>query len=150
LEWLNWIPDESVQTCYIDPPFFSNANYEKIWGNGWEVASFKDRFAGGIEHYIAWIKERIILIHKKLKKTGVIFLHCDWHASHRLRVLLDEVFGEENFVNEIVTLEYKDSLNMPIHADWSAPLLQMSHEELVERIIAQKLLNIDTQKITYL
>lgn len=102
LEWLNWIPDESVQTCYIDPPFFSNANYEKIWGNGWEVASFKDRFAGGIEHYIAWIKERIILIHKKLKKTGVIFLHCDWHASHRLRVLLDEVFGEENFVNEII------------------------------------------------
>jgi DNA modification methylase len=102
LEWLYWIPDESVQTCYIDPPFFSNANYEKIWGNGWEVASFKDRFAGGIEHYIAWIKERIILIHKKLKKTGVIFLHCDWHASHRLRVLLDEVFGEENFVNEII------------------------------------------------
>nr|MBP6315943.1 DEAD/DEAH box helicase [Chitinophagaceae bacterium] len=51
----------------------------------------------------------------------------------------------ENFVNEIVTLDYKDSLNMPIHADWSAPLLQMSHEELVERIIAQKLLNIDTQ-----
>jgi ATP-dependent RNA helicase DeaD len=51
----------------------------------------------------------------------------------------------ENFVNDIVTLEYKDSLNMPIHADWSAPLLQMSHEELVERIIAQKLLNIDTQ-----
>jgi hypothetical protein len=45
----------------------------------------------------------------------------------------------ENFVNDIVTLEYKDSLNMPIHADWSAPLLQMSHEELVERIIAQKL-----------
>ncbi|MBK9299652.1 MAG: DEAD/DEAH box helicase [Bacteroidetes bacterium] len=51
----------------------------------------------------------------------------------------------ENFVNDIVTLEYKDELNMPIHADWSAPLLQMSHEELVERIIAQKLLNIDTQ-----
>ena len=54
LEWLNWIPDESVDMCYIDPPFFSNQNYEIIWGNGAEVASFGDRFSGGIEKYIDW------------------------------------------------------------------------------------------------
>ncbi len=51
----------------------------------------------------------------------------------------------ENYVNDIVTLEYKDELKMPVHKAWSLPLMEISHEELVERIIAQKLLNIDTQ-----
>lgn len=51
----------------------------------------------------------------------------------------------QNFVNNIVELQYKDELNIPIHEEWSAPLMAMSQEELVERIIAQKLLNIDTQ-----
>ena len=101
LEWLNWMADESVDLCYIDPPFFSNATYEKVWGNGWEVASFGDRFAGGINHYIEWMRPRIKLIHQKLKPTGSIFLHCDYHASHRLRVLLDEEF-KDNFLNEII------------------------------------------------
>jgi DNA modification methylase len=102
LEWLTWIPDESIDMCYIDPPFFSNRNYEIVWGNGAELRSFGDRFAGGIGHYIEWMRERVSLIHKKLKPTGSIFLHCDWHASHRLRCMLDDIFGENNFINEIV------------------------------------------------
>ena len=102
LEWLHWLPDGCVDLCYIDPPFFSNRNYEVIWGNGYELRSFGDRFAGGVSHYIEWMRERIALIHRKLKPTGAIFLHCDWHASHRLRVLLDEAFGEQNFINEII------------------------------------------------
>lgn len=102
LEWLNWIPDESVDLCYIDPPFFSNRNYEVVWGNGAELRSFGDRYSGGISHYIEWMRERVSLIHRKLKPTGSIFLHCDWHASHRLRVLLDDIFGESNFRNEII------------------------------------------------
>lgn len=101
LDWLKEIPDESVDLCYIDPPFFSNRNYEVIWGNGYELRSFGDRFAGGISHYIEWMRPRIELIHSKLKKTGSIFLHCDYHASHKLRVVLDTVFGEECFINEI-------------------------------------------------
>jgi DNA modification methylase len=40
LEWLNQLEDESVDLCYIDPPFFSNRNYEVIWGNGYELRSF--------------------------------------------------------------------------------------------------------------
>lgn len=102
LEWLKYLPDECIDLCYIDPPFFSNRNYEIIWGNGYEVCSFGDRFSGGISHYIEWMRPRIELIHKKLKSTGTIFLHCDWHASHRLRCLLDDVFKAENFVNEII------------------------------------------------
>lgn len=111
LEWLQHIPDESVDLCYIDPPFFSNRNYEVIWGNGYELRSFGDRFAGGISHYIEWMRPRIELIHKKLKKTGSIFLHCDWHASHRLRCVLDDVFGEKMFVNEIIWQRVKTVKN---------------------------------------
>lgn len=102
LEWLNWIPDESIDLCYIDPPFFSNRNYEVIWGNGAELRSFGDRFSGGISHYIEWMRERVSLIHKKLKSTGSIFVHCDSHANHRLRCMLDDIFGDENFKNEII------------------------------------------------
>lgn len=102
LEWLNDVPDSSVDLCYIDPPFFSNRNYEVIWGNGYELRSFGDRFSGGISHYIEWMRPRVELISKKLKASGCIVLHCDWHASHRLRVMLDEIFGEENFRNEII------------------------------------------------
>jgi len=102
LDWLQQIPNESVDLCYLDPPFFSNAKYEKVLGNGREVTSFSDRFPGGILQYIEWVRPRVELIHQKLKKTGTIFLHCDWHASHRLRCLLDDVFGEANFRNEII------------------------------------------------
>lgn len=108
LTWLNEVPDNSVDLCYIDPPFFSNKDYEIIWGNGYEVRSFGDRFAGGIGHYIEWMRPRIELIQSKLKATGSIFLHCDSHASHRLRVLLDDVFKEENFVNEIIWVRSKN------------------------------------------
>jgi DNA modification methylase len=111
LDWLKDVPDESVGLCYIDPPFFSNRNYEVIWGNGYELRSFGDRFAGGVSHYIEWMRPRIELIHRKLKKSGSIFLHCDWHASHRLRCMLDDVFGEKNFVNEIIWQRVKTVKN---------------------------------------
>lgn len=102
LEWLKELADESVDLCYIDPPFFSNRNYEVIWGNGYEIRSFGDRFSGGVSHYIEWMRPRVELIHAKIKKSGAIFLHCDWHASHRLRCLLDDIFGEQNFRSEII------------------------------------------------
>ena len=102
LEWLKFIPSNSIDMCYIDPPFFSNKNYEIIWGNGYELRSFGDRWKGGIKSYIVWMEERVKEIHRVLKDTGSIFLHCDWRASHRLRVILDDIFGEKNFLNEII------------------------------------------------
>ena len=102
LEWLKFVPSNSVDVCYIDPPFFSNRNYEIIWGNGYERRCFEDRFKGGVKSYIIWMEERVKEIHRVLKSTGSIFLHCDHHASHRLRVMLDEIFGDKNFINEII------------------------------------------------
>jgi site-specific DNA-methyltransferase (adenine-specific) len=103
LEILKSIPEESVDLIYLDPPFFSNRHYEVIWGDTGEIRSFEDRWAGGISHYIEWLKERVIEMHLILKQTGSIFLHCDWHANAYIRVyILDKTFGEDNFRNEIV------------------------------------------------
>ena len=103
LEIMKRLENESVDLIYLDPPFFSNRNYEVIWGDAGEIRSFKDRWAGGIEHYIAWLKERVELMYKLLRKTGSIFLHCDWHANAYIRVhILDKIFGEKNFRGEII------------------------------------------------
>ena len=103
LEILRNIAAESVDLVYIDPPFFSNRTYEVIWGDSGEVRSFEDRFSGGMDHYIGWLKERIIEMHRILKPTGSIFVHCDWHADAYIRVqILDRIFGGSNFVNHIV------------------------------------------------
>jgi len=87
---------------YLDPPFFSNKHYEVVWGDEAEVRSFKDRWAGGVNVYIEWMRERVVKMYETLKDTGSLYLHCDWHASHYLKVMLDEVFGYRNFRNEII------------------------------------------------
>jgi DNA modification methylase len=103
LEILKAMEAESIDLIYLDPPFFSNRNYEVIWGDAGEVRSFQDRWAGGIDHYIAWIKERIAEMYRVLKPTGSIFLHCDWHANAYIRVdILDRIFGMDNFKGEII------------------------------------------------
>lgn len=102
LEILRSIETESVDLIYLDPPFFSNRNYEVIWGDSGEIRSFEDRFSGGIDHYISWLKERVIELHRILKSTGSIFLHCDWHADAYIRVhILDKIFGEKYFLNAV-------------------------------------------------
>jgi DNA modification methylase len=102
LEELAKLPKESVDLIYIDPPFFTHKQYEVIWGDEAEIRSFEDRWAGGIEHYIDWIRPRVQAMYEVLKPTGSFYLHCDWHASAHLRLMLDEIFGKENFRNEII------------------------------------------------
>jgi DNA modification methylase len=102
LEILKSLDSGSVDLIYLDPPFFSNRNYEVIWGDEGEVRSFADRWSGGMDHYIGWLKERVAEMHRILKPTGSIFLHCDWHADAYIRVdILDKVFGINNFRNKI-------------------------------------------------
>ena len=90
-EWLQHVDNDSVDMCYIDPPFFTQRDF----------GQFNDKWKSRGE-YLTYIELRLIEIHRVLKDTGSIFLHCDWKASHRLRVMLDDVFGEKNFVNEII------------------------------------------------
>lgn len=103
LEILKSLDSDTIDLIYLDPPFFSNRSYEVIWGDSGEVRSFEDRFSGGIDHYISWLKERVIEMHRILKPTGVIFLHCDWHANSYIRTeILDKIFSYNNFRNEII------------------------------------------------
>lgn len=102
LERLAQFPEACVDLIYLDPPFFSNRSYEVIWGDEAEVRSFEDRWEGGVQVYVEWMRERMIELHRILKDTGTIYLHCDHHAGHYLKVMMDEVFGRNNFLNEII------------------------------------------------
>lgn len=102
LHRLAQFPSECIDLIYLDPPFFSNRTYEVIWGDEAEVRSFEDRWEGGIQVYVGWMRERMMEMYRILKPTGSIYLHCDHHASHYLKVMMDDVFGAKNFRNEIV------------------------------------------------
>ena len=102
LEEIAKLPKESVDLIYIDPPFFTHKQYEVVWGDEAEIRSYKDRWEGGIEHYIGWLKPRVQAMYEVLKLTGSFYLHCDWHANAHIRIMLDEIFGEENLRNEVI------------------------------------------------
>lgn len=102
LEVLRTLPGESIDLIYIDPPFFSGRNYNVIWGDTNEVRSFYDIWEGGIDSYLVWLNARLWETRRVLKKTGSVYVHCDWHASHYIKTEMDKIFGYENFRNEII------------------------------------------------
>jgi len=101
LEQLRKLPDACVDLIYIDPPFNSNRNYEVFWGETKEKRAFEDRHAS-TQAYIDFMRPRCVELARVLKKTGSFYYHCDWHASHYVKVMLDQIFSENNFQNEIV------------------------------------------------
>jgi DNA modification methylase len=101
LEQLRKLPEGCVDLVYIDPPFNSNRNYEVFWGETKEKRSFEDRHES-TKAYIEYMRPRCVELHRVLKKTGSFYYHCDWHASHYVKVMLDQIFGENQFQNEIV------------------------------------------------
>jgi DNA modification methylase len=102
LNKLKELPDESVDLIYIDPPFSSNRNYVAFWQEQ-EKRHFEDRFEN-VRAYIDYMTPRLKELYRVLKPTGSFYYHCDWHASHYIKVLLDrdDLFGYDNFQNEIV------------------------------------------------
>jgi len=100
---LRQFDEKSMDLIYLDPPFFSQKNYEVIWGDGYERRAFDDRWKGGVQNYIAWMEPKLRECHRVLKDAGTLWTHCDWHANAHLRVLLDRIFGREDcFRNEVV------------------------------------------------
>ncbi len=100
LNVLKKIDTESIDMIYLDPPFFTQKiqTLKDIRGNEY---SFGDIWNSKAE-YLNYIKIRVQELKRVLKNTGNIFLHCDEKASHYLRLILDDVFGEENFRSEII------------------------------------------------
>src|ERR1043165_6652360 len=136
----NEIKSESIYLIYLDPPFNSKANYNRLFRspNGGipqaQITAFEDTWHWGeqAEHefdelvrqsntdvsemmqalrrflgendvmaYLTMMANRLLELHRVLRETGSLYLHCDPTASHYLKVVLDGVFGNKNFINEI-------------------------------------------------
>jgi len=99
-----------VDLVYIDPPFDSKADYKKkvqLKGKdikndygGFEEKQYTDIWTN--DEYLQFMYERLILIRELISRGGTIFVHCDWRKSHHLRTILDEIFGADNFLSDIV------------------------------------------------
>ena len=100
LNALRSIGDMSIDMVYLDPPFFTQKKQALKDSCGMEYA-FSDVWVSKAD-YLQFIKTRLIAIKRVLKETGTIFLHCDSTAAHYLKVMLDEIFGEDNFRSEII------------------------------------------------
>ncbi len=95
-----------AKLIYIDPPFDSGLDYTRkvrlrhdqphLLG---ETVQYRDSWSG--DSYLQFIYERLFLLRDLLAEDGCIWLHCDYRQAHRLRLLLEEVFGEENYLNTI-------------------------------------------------
>ncbi|MFQ5942028.1 MAG: DNA-methyltransferase [Anaerolineales bacterium] len=99
-----------VDLIYADPPFLSGKSYRARTGHGedsrrpegWKTAEgFRDEWNDRAE-YLGMLYSRLHLMHALLADTGTLYLHLDWHASAYARVLLDEIFGPEQLLNEII------------------------------------------------
>lgn len=99
-----------IQLIYADPPFFSNRSYPARVGQGedsrrpqeWKLAhGYADHWLD-LDEYLDMLYPRLVLMHRLLAPTGSLYLHLDWHANAYARLLLDEIFGSDRLLNEIV------------------------------------------------
>lgn len=112
-----------VDLVYIDPPFASGADYAKkvyIRRNpkvaeaikqaeteidSEELRNFEEKMYGDVwdkERYLNWMYENLMAIKSVMSDTASIYVHLDWHIGHYVKILMDEIFGEDKFINEIV------------------------------------------------
>ena len=95
---------ERFSMIYIDPPFFTGADKEANMNRDGALVketAYKDNW-GTLEEYLHAMALRIMLMRDLLRDDGLFFLHVDWHAIHYARLLMDEIFGQDRFINEII------------------------------------------------
>ncbi len=108
LESMRW----KIDLIYIDPPFDSKADYRTKITLPWtelekkptvlEQFAYSDTWKDWTISYLKMMYPRLALMRELLSETGSIYVHIDWHVGHYVKILLDEIFGKENFRNEIV------------------------------------------------
>jgi site-specific DNA-methyltransferase (adenine-specific) len=101
LDFLRSIPDGSVDMIYTDPPFGTGdvqTMARKKAGTIVSKIEYSDRF----ENYLEFLVPHLFEMHRVLKDTGTMYLHLDWRWVHYAKVNCDEIFGHDNFLNEIV------------------------------------------------
>lgn len=85
-----------IRLVYIDPPFATKQEFQGTE----DQKAYQDRIVGS--EYLEFLRKRLVLLRELISEDGSIFVHCDWKKSHYIRVLLDDVFGEKRFINEII------------------------------------------------
>lgn len=105
-----------LKLIYIDPPFDVGADFSmdiEIGDQSFtkkpgilEEIAYRDTWGKGADSFISMIYERLVLMRDLLAEDGSIYVHCDWHVNSLLRVVLDEIFGNKNFRNEIIWYYY--------------------------------------------
>ena len=101
LEQLKKLPDACVDLIYIDPPFNSNRNYEVFWGETKEKRAFDDRHES-TQAYIDFMRPRCVNWPASSKRPAAFIITATGTPRHYVKVMLDQIFGENNFQNEIV------------------------------------------------
>jgi len=107
-----------IDLIYIDPPFATGADFSfttQIGDSDLEITkdqsiieekAYRDTWGAGIESYLTMMLERLSLLRELLSDTGSLLVHCDWHVGFLLRCLLEEQFGSDHFLNEIIWYYY--------------------------------------------
>ncbi len=101
-----------VDLIYIDPPFYTGSNFSfqvEVGDESFtkepsiiEMKAYRDTWGHGLDSYLQWFYETIVLLNELLKEDGVIYVHLDWHVGQFAKVILDEVFGPDKMINEII------------------------------------------------
>jgi site-specific DNA-methyltransferase (adenine-specific) len=99
-----------INLIYADPPFFTNRKFSARVGRGedsrkpskWKLAEGYHDSWDDLDSYLQFLYERLSLMYRLLAPNGALYLHLDWHADAYARLILDEIFGAENFINEII------------------------------------------------
>jgi DNA modification methylase len=99
--------EKKINLIYIDPPFATGSDFQSKTFIGETDAfenskAYSDSWDGGIDEYISFLYDRLALMKELLAENGSIYVHLDWHVSHYIKIVLDEIFGKENFKNEII------------------------------------------------
>lgn len=98
LKFMAGLPNDCCDLIYIDPPFFTRRSRT----TGGSMESYDDRWRDGLKPYLAFMMPRLQECHRLLAEKGTLYLHLDYRVAHYLRIQLDTIFGEKNFLNEII------------------------------------------------
>ncbi len=98
LAFMSTLPDAHCELVYADPPFFTGRNHTQANGQH----RVRDCWPGGMRGYLEFLRPRLEQMRRLLTPSGTLYVHLDWHAVHYVKLLLDDIFGYDHFLNEII------------------------------------------------
>ena len=146
-----------IDLIYIDPPFDSKADYRtKITLPNADINqkttvieqfAYADTWKDGTVSYLKMIYPRLVLMRELLSEKGSIYVHIDWHVGHYVKILLDNIFGKDNFVNEIAVKSYHGAKNNASSKFWNQHQTIYFYQKNIEKIFYGDSFELDDEYI---